>query len=203
MCHLAFIFLLASLPALAEEPSSGAEQAWSSLGSVQALDATFTQEQTRALLSRPLVSSGRIRFERPSSLRWETTSPSTSVMVMSGTQLWMHVPDLGAPQELNMSDDPRVESLVRGLLVWLDGDLESVKKNYTLTFVDGPPAVATLVPRDETLRGTISSLELTLAPDLRWVQRVAITEPDGDTTVLTLSDVTTPEDIPNDVFKPQ
>ena len=203
MRFLSSILLLSSLTATAEEPSTGAEQAWATLASVPALDATFTQEQTRALLSRPLVSSGRIRFEKPSSLRWETTSPSTSVVVMNGTQLWMHVPDLGEPQELNMGDDPRVESLVRGLLVWLDGDLEAVKKNYELTFVDGPPAVATLVPRDDILRGTVSSLQLTLAPDHRWVQQVTITEPDGDTTVLTLSEVSTPDDIPNDVFKPQ
>lgn len=191
--------LLLATPALAASPE--AEAAWERLTASTSLQASFEQVQTRKILAVPIASEGRITFVRPDKLRWETTGAAAQIAVLADDALTLHVPSLGPPQHLQISDQPEIAGMVRGLTVWLAADLDAVEKDYALTWHGGTPAKATLVPRDPAIQGLIAKLDLTLSEDGRYIQAVTITEPDGDHTDLRLTDVTLDAAVPDTTFE--
>jgi outer membrane lipoprotein-sorting protein len=72
------LWLWLLLPSFAADPAPlppEAVSAWAELDRVSRLRARFEQVQHRSVLSRPLVSTGTLSFERPNRVRWGSRSP--------------------------------------------------------------------------------------------------------------------------------
>jgi len=191
--------LLLSLPLLMLSASAWAEEtpsetlppnaitAWQALSAVQTLQATFTQERTSRLLTKPLVAEGELRFARPGKMAWVTSTPGRSTFVMDGTRVGMAWPDLDMREEIDLASSPEMASLVAATMVWLGGDLARVQEDYEVAWTDGTPASVLLTPRSAPLSGIIGTLELTVTVPV--IEQVVITEPDGDRVQIRFSDV--------------
>jgi len=153
------------------------------------------------LLSKPLESKGVLAFARPDRLRWEVTSPAPSLFVVDGTKVGMAYPQLGVSDEIDLAAQPDMARLTRALTVWLGADLDTVLADYTLAWQDGPPAMATLTPRDPTLGKLMANLELTITGDPPRVEQVRIVEPDGDSVEIRLQEVHILPSLPPETFR--
>lgn len=179
--------LLSTLTAAADLPPE-AVATWKALDANTSLSAEFTQVRHSKLLSKPIESSGTLAFERPDRMAWTVTAPARSTFVLDGTKVGMAYPDLGMREEIDLASNAEVASLVQGMMVWLAGDLETVSQDYDIAWASGTPAVATLTPKDDALKAIIGTLDLSIADTT--IQKVVITEPDGDRVEIAFTNVT-------------
>ncbi|MBK1881043.1 outer membrane lipoprotein carrier protein LolA [Luteolibacter pohnpeiensis] len=56
---------------------------------VKSLDATFTQERKLPALKNPVVTPGRISFQKPDKIRWQLGEPTETLAVSDGKTLTM------------------------------------------------------------------------------------------------------------------
>ncbi|MEQ1504194.1 MAG: outer membrane lipoprotein carrier protein LolA [Myxococcota bacterium] len=182
--------VLAAAPVVAASPAplpAEAVSVWSELDRVQRLRARFEQVQHRSILAAPLVSTGTLEFARPARVRWEVDAPVRSVFVLDGTTIGTALPDLGHRESIDLGSNPDAARLIQGLMVWLGGDLEAVRRDYTVVWRSGPPRVVTLTPIDPTLTKLLASIELTIDGAPAEIRRVVLTEPSGDRVEIALS----------------
>jgi hypothetical protein len=63
------------------------------------------------------------------------------------------------------------------------GKLDALTSDYAISVAtNGSAAVLTLVPKDENVRGMLSSLAVKMPPDFSATREVVMNEPDGDFT---------------------
>ena len=79
------------------------------------------------------------------------------------------------------------------------GKLEALTSDFTISVATNRAvAVMTLVPKDDSVRGMLSSLEVRLQPDFSATREVVMHEPGGDSTRIIFTrerrNVTFPED---------
>ncbi len=188
---LSFLALLSTAVAAPPELPPEARAAWEAMASVDALEAHFVQVRTSRLLGRPLESRGVLRFARPDRLAWIVESPSPSTFVLVGDRVGIAYPELGVRDEVDLSDNPDMARLVRGMMVWLSGDLAAVQRDYLASWTPGSPARAHLVPTDARLARLFRSIDLSIDGDPARVTAVDMLEPDGDTVHIELTDFRT------------
>jgi hypothetical protein len=74
---------------------------------------------------------------------------------------------------------PDANRLATSLMVWLKADPGAVERDFVVTYGSSD---ATLVPRDEKLKGLLASIRITVASGPWRVDHVDLVEPDGDHT---------------------
>ncbi len=62
------------------------------------------------------------------------------------------------------------------------GKLDALTRDFTISVATGRVAVVTMVPRDESVRGMLASLEIWMQPDFSATREVVMNEPGGDRT---------------------
>lgn len=181
------IALLFALSARADD----LDALWASLAAPDALTADFTQTLHRQVLKKPFQTTGRVEFRRPRHVVWAVDAPTPSVFTMDGDDLTLAYPALGVSESLSLRDRPDYASLVGALTVWLGGDLAQARGTWDVALVDGS---VVLKPRGAPLDALISELALVPSADGRYVERMRLTEPDGDRSEIAFANVrlTTP-----------
>lgn len=177
-----------------------ARLAWVEMAKVKRLEARFRQTRHSSLLAEPLVSTGTLRFARPDRLSWLVKSPSRSEMVMRGTTVAVRYPDLGVSETVDLASSPEASRVVRGMMVWLGGDLDQVLEDYDVTWRPGGGGTAVLTPKVPELTAVLSQVEIHLAGDPLRVERVHLVEPAGDRVEILLQDIRINADLPDDAF---
>jgi outer membrane lipoprotein-sorting protein len=180
--------------------SHDALRTWTELSEVRTLQASFVQIRTSRILTRPLESRGTLRFSQPDRMAWAVEHPASSTFVMEGTRVAMAYPDLGVREELDLGGNADVAALIQATMVWLGGDLERVRRDYTVEWKGGTPAIVVLRPKVSALSAIIATLELTIEREPTIIREVRITEPDGDTVEIRFADVKLGEALPADAF---
>lgn len=168
--------LLLSLPAFAIDRT-----VWTELGKVGHLQASFTQVQTRKVLKQPLTSTGTLEFTRPAALLWKVNPPYESTFSLEGNVAKMEYPALKMSQTIDLGQVPDANRLATSLMVWLKADPAAVERDFSVTY---SATEATLVPKDDKLKGLIGSITITVAAGPWRVDNVSLVEPDGDRTEL-------------------
>lgn len=150
---------------------------WTELARSTELSATFTQVQHRAVLKRPLTSTGTVHFSRPQELAWVVETPSKSSFTLKNSIATMSFPDLGMTEVVDLASVPDASRLATSLLVWMQADAALVDRDFAVTYrSDG----ARLTPKDPQLAKLIASIDLTVAPSPWRVTAVSLNEPGGD-----------------------
>jgi outer membrane lipoprotein-sorting protein len=131
-------------------------------------------------------SSGRLSLGGPGLLRWEMTSPSRSVLVVSGGRGWIHYPDLKVTRSFDLAVDPVMRVISEHMLALTAGDFDAIGVLYRVSDLDG--GIKRLEPREETVRKVFAEIRVAFAAPgiVGWVELVA---PGGDRTRLTFTDV--------------
>jgi outer membrane lipoprotein-sorting protein len=151
----------------------------SSLGSV-CLE--FTQERNLKLFTEPLRSEGVMLIERPDQIRWETTAPYQSILLGNHKSVAQFERTAGDWKKLKLGFPQMLRRVMEQMSRMHQGQLDALTADYTISVATGSVAVVTLVPKDETIRSMLASLEIKMQPDFSATREVVMNEPSGELT---------------------
>ena len=101
------------------------------LGSHTPGRATFVETKTLALLKKPIVSEGELRYEPPGKLTMVTRTPKAESMVIDGDTLTRQAAD-GRAGRIQLADYPEVAGIVEGIRGSLGGNRMLLEQYYSL-----------------------------------------------------------------------
>lgn len=177
---------------LAELKSAAAE--------TEALSSRFVQEKNLSIFSEKLRSQGRFVFQRPDRLRWELLTPVASGFVLQGAEgeRWNSLSR--EKSRFSVESDPIMGMIAQQLLAWARVDIDWLETRYQLELQSCEPVSLRLYPRDPGEADFIDYLQIRFASDRRHVAEVLMVEKEGDSTLLTFSDVKINTELPADTF---
>ena len=166
---------------------------------IRSVKADFLQKRFLKILTKPLLSEGKLFFSIPDSLRWEYLSPLQSVMLQKGStvQIYNFFEDVWKPE---MPESVEATRMVLGeISQWFQGrfdESEAFKQLYS----PGPPARVTMVP-GEGINRFIQRIEIILSARPGVIDRVEIEEPGGSRTSIEFRNVEINSNFPSEVFE--
>lgn len=189
-----FLFILGGLSGLIETDASETETKrgsdWSieslmqSMAAVKQRKASYTERQYTAVLTRPLVSSGTLRFIAPSTLEKLTEKPVRISYRAEGDSFRIQKQDK-RPRVVLLSDYPVLQAFIESLRATLRGDLNTLRTFYSVN-LEGDRTAWSMVlkPKDNEMSSVIDSIHLSgVDSDLK---RVEIHEVEGDRSLMSI-----------------
>jgi len=155
------------------------------MASVKTVYLEFTQERVLKLFSDPLKSEGVMLIARPDKIRWETTAPYQSILLGDQKTVAQFEFNDGKWEKLKLGFPQLLQRVMQQMSLMNQGKLDALMVDYKISVATGTMTVLTMVPKDENVRGMMSSLEVHLLPDLSATREVVMNEPNGDLTRIT------------------
>ncbi len=163
------------------------------------VSADFVQEKHLRILSRPLISHGRLHFQAPASLRWEYTMPVRSVLLLQEGHTRRFFQGLeGTLIEERGAALDAMQVVGEEIRLWLSGRFEE-SVAFSAALAPGPIIVMT--PRQPALSGLIARIELKLSPRPGEIETVTIYEGEDAFTRLTFSRTFLNQPMPPAIFE--
>ena len=148
------------------------------------LKADFIMTRKVAVLKESLTSKGRLMLGGKGRLRWETTSPNKSTLIVNGANGWLHYPDLSVTKAFDMASDPVMRLMSEQLCALTGGDLTALSSLYEIRA--GRDGEKLLVPKDPNIRKLFRTLHV-IMPKTGVVSEVTLVSANGDTTTIEFS----------------
>jgi len=164
---------------------------------LHSIRADFVQEKHLKILVQPLISTGFFAFQAPRSLRWEYLTPVPSIMLMHNGKLSKYTKTDGQFTEQRGMGVDSMQFILGEISNWLDGRF-SKNEMFTASFPDEQTIL--LKPRDQTLAGLISSIELKRADQRGILDTITIFEGTDSYTRMTFSNAVINKNIPAALF---
>jgi outer membrane lipoprotein-sorting protein len=143
----------------------------------------FTQERHLKLFNEPLKSEGVMLISQPDQIRWETTAPYQSILLANHKSVAQFECTDGVWKKLKLGFPQLLKRVMEQMVLMNHGKLDALTSDFTISMAtNNVMAVMTLVPKNENVRGMLSSLEVRMAPDFSATRAVVIHEPGGDST---------------------
>jgi outer membrane lipoprotein-sorting protein len=142
----------------------------------------FTQERHLKLFSEPLKSDGVLLIGRPDKIRWETTSPFQSILMGDHETVAQFEKEDGQWKKLKLGFPQMMRRVMEQMSMMHQGKMDALTADFNVSVATGSVAVVTLVPKDQSIRSVLSSLEIHMLPDFSTTREVVMNEPNGDLT---------------------
>lgn len=170
------------------------------MASVKTVYLEFTQERVLKLFAEPLKSEGVMLIARPDKIRWETTAPYQSILLGDQKSVAQFECTDGRWEKLKLGFPQLLQRVMQQMALMNQGKLDALMSDYNISVAAGAMTVLTMVPKDENVRGILSSLEVHLLPDLSATREVVMNEPNGDLTRITFRNERRDKAFPADTF---
>ena len=178
-------------------------QDWPSLKetfkNIRSVRADFVQKRYLQILTKPLISEGKLFFYNPDSLRWEYLSPLRSVMLQKGStiQVYNFFDGVWKPEMAQAVEARRM--VLAEISQWLQGRFDE-SKIFEHVYSPGPPARVILAP-GEGINRFIQQIEIVLSARPGVIDRVEIEEPGGSKTSIEFKNVEINSNFSSEVFE--
>lgn len=140
---------------------------------VDAIQADFVQEKHLPILTKPLVSNGRLSYRRPDALRWEYTAPVKSVLLMQDGEARRFVEsDQGLVEDASVRMQA-MQFVMPEISGWLGGRF---RDNPLFEASLSGTRTIRLVPRDAGMARFIQRIELVMSDRPGVIEQVLIFE---------------------------
>ncbi len=170
-----------------------------SASAIKRMSCSFTQTKNLKMLSDKMVSSGRLYYSKPNRLRWEYTSPYRYKFIFNGSKVFT-----GSDSKKNVIDantNKVYREVSRIMMSAITGQALSNTSDFTADIEDARSAwVVTLLPKKKELKHVFKKLQLVFNRKTNMISTIKIYEKNGDTTDITLSDISTDKTINESVF---
>lgn len=151
---------------------------------IQSVQCTFKQEKKSALLNETAVSEGVMYFKKPSSLRWEYTSPTPSTVVMYDGKVTV--------SDANGGSQAKKGRMFRELATIIANvvsgkEFESEKNFKTQYYSNATSYWIKMTPATRRLKAFFNHIELTVDKARQVAVKMYMDEKEGDSTLITFS----------------
>lgn len=154
---------------------------------VTTLRAAYTDSKEIALLDAPLVSRGRIFYQRPDRLHMATESPSRQAVTLVGNRVKVVQQDLGRQESMDLGTSDVAKAVVSNILLVLGGRIDTLSDLYRCTAApDADDWRLELVPLREPMTKVVRRMQVRVAGD-GTLREVRVEEPDGDASTMTFT----------------
>lgn len=182
------LFLVLGLPGLARAEPPAVSAIQKRLAPFQALTGRFEQSKRIRVLTKPLVSSGDFVLLKDRGLVWRTTSPIQSRVRITPRGI-AQLEDGKATVLVSAKEQPGMSAVGKVLFAVFSLDLSRLQKHFQIRSAaapEGKPWTAVLTPTDAGVAKFVR--EISLEGD-RTVDRIELTEANGDVTSIRFSDL--------------
>jgi outer membrane lipoprotein-sorting protein len=187
--------LLSAAPALSQDWTSLKE----AFRNIRSVKADFLQKRFLQILTKPLLSEGKLFFYTPDSVRWEYLNPLRSVMLQKGSTIQVYNFSEGKwKPEITQAVEAR-RMVVAEISRWFQGRFDE-SKAFKHIYSPGPPARVTMVP-GEGINKFIQRIEIVLSARPGVIDRVEIEEPGGSRTLIEFRNVEINSSFSSEVFE--
>ena len=166
---------------------------------IRSVKAEFLQKRSLPILTKPLLSEGKLFFSMPDSLRWEYLSPLRSVMLRKGNniQIYNFFDGVWKPEMAQTVESTRM--VLDEISHWFQGRFDE-SKAFKTSYSPGPPERVVLVP-GEGINKFIKRIEIVLSARPGVIDRVEIEEPGGSRTSIEFKNVEINSSFSSQVFE--
>src|SRR2546426_2893085 len=134
--------------------------------------ADFQEERAIRLMTKPIVSSGRISFQPPNKFRREVKGNSPSVTVSDGRQLWIYYPNFKSAERYPLGKGSPLDATVAAINSALN--LENIETSFNITATKTENGYELqLLPRTAAMKRVFQKLDLLINNQFR-VERTAM-----------------------------
>ncbi len=178
-------------------------QDWTTLketfGNIRSVRADFIQKRYLKILTKPLLSEGKLFFYIPDSLRWEYLNPLRSVMLQKGStvRIYNFYEGEWKPEMPESAEATRM--VLAEISQWFQGRFDE-SKTFKHLYSPGPPGRVTMVP-GEGINRFIQRIEIVLSARPGVIDRVEIEEPGGSRTSIEFRNVEINSSFSSEVFE--
>lgn len=145
------------------------------------LEADFVMTRKVAVLKETLTSKGRLMLAGKGQLRWETTAPSKSILIINGANGWLHYPDLSVTKAFDMTTDPVMKIMAEQLFALTGGDITPLSSLYDIR--EAADGAKTLIPKSPRIKKLFQALHVVM-PKAGVVSKVTLISANGDSTII-------------------
>ena len=187
--------LLSATPALSQDWISLKE----SFRNIRSVKAEFVQKRYLKILTKPLLSEGKLFLYIPDSLRWEYLNPLRSVMLQKGNTIQIYNFSEGVwKPEMTQAVEAR-RMVVAEISQWFQGRFDE-STAFKHLYSPGPPARVTMVP-GEGINRFIQRIEIVVSAKPGVIDRVEIEEAEGSRTSIEFRNVEINSSFSSEVFE--
>ncbi len=166
---------------------------------ITSITSSFTQVKTISFLNDKVRSMGNLYFTNQQQLRWEYISPYQYTFIINGEKV--HIKNGKRSQTIDVKSSQMFKSIARMMMNSITGRNLMDNRDFTSQlYLRGREWVAIMTPRRSQIKKMFKSVTLYFNEQHSMVSRVVMTEPSGDTTVITLSNVKINATIPEQIF---
>lgn len=155
---------------------------------MKTLTATFSETTTSTLLTKPIVTRGRLVVERPSRVILRYTNPDDRVVLIDGNRMTMSWPSRNIRQ---ITDIATAQGRIQKYFV--NGTAADLRAQFDIADGrDGATSDAysiSLVPRRKQIRETLARLDLSVNRTSLLLDAMKMTFANGDTKTMAFDDV--------------
>jgi outer membrane lipoprotein carrier protein len=149
--------------------------------------ADFQEEKVIRLMTKPIVSSGKVWFQPPNKFRREVKGNSPSLTVSDGRQLWIYYPNFKSAERYSLGLGSPVDSVVASINSALN--LENIERDFHVVAQKIDPQGGyelELTPRTASMKRMFQKLTMRINEKLE-AERTDMLQPNGDRIVTTYS----------------
>ena len=158
-------------------------------GNLTTFTASFTEVTTSTLLTRPLTASGTVAVERPGRIALRYAQPDARVVLIDGDRMTVSWPARGVQQSKDVgAAQKRVQKY------FVDSSPRELRSHFQVIAReagDRPGYLVTMLPLRRQIKEGLTRLELWIDPGTLLMSGMRMTFPNGDTKLMTFSDVRT------------
>jgi len=167
------------------------------LAAMKSIQGDMTQTKTFSFMTKPLVSTGQFRYATGDRLRWEFVKPSAYCILIDGQKV--RLKENGSEKDLRSVD--RVMRQVKEVIIGcINGSIISDPAYKAVAAGKGNELRISMQPKDKRMRELIAGIEIIFGPTAKDLRSVRLTDPSGDTTLVTFQSVRINESIADRTF---
>lgn len=155
--------------------------------SLKTLQCRFVQTKEVSVLNGKMISRGMMYYREGNQLRWEYTSPYNYIFLISGGKVMMKSDR--SKNIIDIRSSKLFQEITRIMMSGVNGTGLKDTSRYQVFYYDGSPLwQIVLIPKAKVMKQMFHSIQLFVSPTDYQVDRVVMTEANGDKTVISLRD---------------
>ncbi len=188
--------VLSIFPAAVPAAASLSGEIQKTYGAMHSFSATFTQRLLHQESGAEEIRQGRLFFQKPLRIRWETQNPNSELLVISETEVWDYLPD----EEIAYKYSPEIIQDSRSVLQVITGQTQ-LEKDFSIEPEkdENEMAVLRLYPREPSTQMVEAVIWVDKGSHL--IKKAQVMDFYGNSNEVTLNSVTTNPSIPAHIFQ--